>query len=199
MSWNGKLGKGGDALQGHIRRRGPSGAWEYILDVGRYRAQRCQSCGKRFWVERRPKPACPACGGELYETEERRRETKAGFASRKDCQAALTRKLTTLAENTYVLPSRLCLREFPKKVWLPAIASGLRQTTLGGHRMLVEQHLVPQLGAVQLQSLNAAQTNAHYARLLAGGRARQRWPLPQHRASRPCRATPCPQMNTGQI
>ena len=36
--------------------------------------------------------------------------------------------------------------------------------------MLVEQHLVPQLGAVQLQSLNAAQINAHYARLLSEGR-----------------------------
>ena len=69
---------------------------------------------------------CPACGGELCETEERRRETKAGFASRKDCQAALTRKLTTLAERTYVLPSHLSLREFLTKVWLPAIETGVR-------------------------------------------------------------------------
>ena len=156
--------------QGHIRRRQPAGNWEYILDVGRYRAQRCQTCGKRFWIERRPKESCPACGGELRETEERRRETKGGFACRKDCQASLTRKLTTLAEHTYVLPSRLNLREFLLKVWLPAIESGLRQTTLGGYRILVESHLVPQLGAVQLQSLNGAQINAHYARLLAEGR-----------------------------
>ena len=96
--------------------------------------------------------------------------TKGGFASRKDGQAALTRKLTTLAEHTYVLPSRLSLREFLLKVWLPAIKSGVRATTLSGYRMLVEQHLVPQLGAVQLQSLNAAQINAHYARLLSEGR-----------------------------
>ena len=138
--------------------------------MGRYRAQRCQDCGKRFWVERRPKAVCPACGSKLYETEERRRETKAGFASRRDCQAALTGRLTTLAENTYVPPSRLTLREFLEKVWLPAIESGVRQTTLGGYRTLVESHLVPQLGAVQLQNLNAAQINAHYARLLRGGR-----------------------------
>ena len=164
------LRQGGSALQGHIRRRGPSGSWEYILDVGRYGAQRCQGCGRRFWIERRPKELCPACGGELRETEERRRETKGGFASRKDCQAALTRKLTTLAEHTYVLPSHLSLREFLLKVWLPAIESGVRQTTLSGYRMLVEQHLVPQLGAVQLQNLNAAQINAHYARLLSEGR-----------------------------
>ena len=99
----------------------------YILDVGRYRAQRCRGCGKRFWVERRPQAVCPICGGELYETEERRRETKGGFHCRRDCQAALTGKLTTLAENTYVLPSRLSLGEFLIKVWLPAIASGVRE------------------------------------------------------------------------
>ena len=94
MSWDVPLSEGGSTLQGHIRRRGPSGSWEYILDVGRYGAQRCQVCDKRFWTERRPEEACPACGGELRETEERRRETKGGFASRKDCQAALTRKLS---------------------------------------------------------------------------------------------------------
>jgi len=61
-----QLDWGGRALQGHIRRRAPSGSWEYILDVGRYGAQRCQGCGKRFWIERRPKERCPACGGEAY-------------------------------------------------------------------------------------------------------------------------------------
>jgi len=157
-------------VQGHIRRRGPKGSWEYILDVGTFDAQRCQECNRRFWIERRPKDACPACGGELLETEERRRETKAGFTSRKDCQAALTAKLTDLAEHTYVLPSHLSLREFLIKVWLPAIETSVRQTTLGGYRMLVCQHLVPQLGAVQLQNLNAAQINAHYAKLLSEGR-----------------------------
>ena len=55
------------------------------------------------------------------------------------------------------------------------------------------QHLVPQLGAVQLQSLNAAQINAHYARLLGEGRVHgYRRPLPQHRAPRPCRAASRP-------
>jgi integrase len=71
-----------------------------------------------------------------------------------------------------VLPSRLSLREFLVKVWLPAIAGGVRATTLSGYRMLIQQHLVPQLGAVLLQSLNAAQINAHYAKLLSKGRVR---------------------------
>src|ERR1035437_4814574 len=48
----------------------------------------CQSCGKRFWIERRPKEVCPTCGGQFYETGKRRRKTKPGFPCRKDCQAA---------------------------------------------------------------------------------------------------------------
>jgi len=44
--------------QGHIRKRAPAGSWEYILDVGRYGAQRCRGCGRRFWIERRQKEVC---------------------------------------------------------------------------------------------------------------------------------------------
>ena len=101
---------------------------------------------RRFWVERKPKETCTSCGGKLREAEERRRETKAGFGSRKDCQAALTAKLTTLAEHSYVPPSHLSVREFLLKVWLPAIEPSVRPTTLSGYRTLVASHLVPQLG-----------------------------------------------------
>ena len=55
-------------MRGHIRRRGDPGSWEYIADIGMAAAQRCQSCGRRFWVERKPKDTCPRCGGQLLET-----------------------------------------------------------------------------------------------------------------------------------
>ena len=74
----------GDRMQGHIRRRGKA-SYEYIVDVGVAAAQRCSDCGRRFWIERKPRPACPRCGGALVESEERRRTTKAGFATRKEC------------------------------------------------------------------------------------------------------------------
>ena len=69
-------------MQGHVRSRG-KGSWEYIADIGMHAAERCQRCGRRFWVERKPKGVCPTCGGRLIETEERRRQTKAGFPTRK--------------------------------------------------------------------------------------------------------------------
>ena len=82
-------------MQGHIRSRGKR-SFEYIVDVGMAQAQRCQSCGRRFWVERKLKESCPSCGSRLSETEERRRETKAGFRTRKEAQAAMSKVLVAV-------------------------------------------------------------------------------------------------------
>jgi hypothetical protein len=111
-------------MRGHIRKRGSS--WEYILDVGMAAAQRCQGCGKRYWMGRKPKPACPKCAGELLQAEERRRKTQAGFATRKECEAAMNKVMTAVEERTYVVPSRITVREFLLREWLPAIKGTVR-------------------------------------------------------------------------
>jgi len=82
-------------VKGHVRHRGEerAGSWEYIADIGLAAAQRCTVCNKRVWIERRPQGSCPKCGGAMKETEERRRETKSGFATQKECQAAMNRLL----------------------------------------------------------------------------------------------------------
>ncbi len=77
-------------MRGHIGRRGEH-SYEYIVDVGMASAQRCQACGRRFWVERKLRESCPKCGGKLLETEERRRAIKGGFATRRECEAALAK------------------------------------------------------------------------------------------------------------
>ena len=107
-------------MRGHIRKRG-SASFEYIVDVGTAPAQRCEGCNKRFWLERQPKESCPACGGRLRETEERRRAIKAGFASRKEAQAAMAKVMVAVEERSYVAPSKLTVREYLTKEWLPAI------------------------------------------------------------------------------
>ena len=42
-------------MRGHIRERGVPGSLEYIVDIDMAAAQRCQSCNRRHWTERRPK------------------------------------------------------------------------------------------------------------------------------------------------
>ena len=159
-------------MQGSLRRRGSTGSWEYLIDIGTERAQRCRSCGKRFWLERRPRPSCPSCGGELVEKDERRRQTKGGFATRKACQAAMSEALVAVAQASFVPASRLTLREFLTNEWLPTIKGTLRPTTYESYRGLCADHVIPRLGGVQLQKLGAAQINGLYAYLLNEGRIR---------------------------
>ena len=54
-------------MRGSIRHRGDerAGSWEYIVDIGMAASAALPDCNRRFWVERRPKESCPACGGEL--------------------------------------------------------------------------------------------------------------------------------------
>jgi hypothetical protein len=122
-------------MRGHVRKRGESasGSWEYIVDVGLAAAQRCGTCKRRFWIERRPKEKCSTCGGDLHETEERRRETKAGFATQKACQAAMNKLLVAVGEQSYAVPTKASVREYLTKEWLPAVKATVRPSTYNSY------------------------------------------------------------------
>ena len=163
-------------MRGHIRRRGEH-SYEYIVDVGTATAQRCQSCGRRFWVERKPRESCPRCGGELRETEERRRAIKGGFATRRECEAALAKVLVALEAQTFRPPTRITVRAFLLSEWLPTVKGSLRPTTYASYAMLAREHIIPRLGALQLQKLSPAAVNALYADLSEHGRVHGGGPL----------------------
>ena len=156
-------------MRGHIRKRGSAG-YEYIVDVGRAAAQRCQCCHRRFWLERKPKEACPACGGQLHETEERRRAIKGGFATRKEAQAAMAKVMVSVEEKSYVAPSRLTVREYLTREWLPAIEFTVRPTTYRSYVQHVQFHIVPHIGSLRLEKVSGATLNALYAKLAAEGK-----------------------------
>ena len=159
-------------MRGSIRHRGEerAGSWEYIVDTGMARAQRCQSCGNRFWVERKPRETCPKCGGKLTETEERRRAVKAGFRTRKEAQAAMAKVMVAVEEKTYVAPAKLSVREYLTKEWLPAIRSTIRPTTYRSYEQHVEFHIVPHIGSLRLEKVSGATLNALYAKLASEGK-----------------------------
>lgn len=56
--------------------------------------------------------------------------------------------------------------------WLTTVKVRLRSTTYASYTMLARQHVIPCLGALQLQNLNAAAVNALYAYLATDGRVR---------------------------
>src|SRR5665811_1150184 len=156
-------------MRGHVRKRGEPGSWEYIVDVGLAAAQRCKSCNRRFWIERRPKESCPKCGGALRETEERRRETKAGFATRKECQAAMNKLLVAVEQQSYTSPTKASVKEYLVKEWLPAVKATIRPSTHNSYVQHVECHIAPHIGSVKLAKLTGSQVNALYAKLAESG------------------------------
>jgi len=157
-------------MRGHVRKRGEPGSWEYIVDVGLAAAQRCKVCDKRLWVERRPKAKCPKCGNGLRETEERRRETKSGFATQKECQAVMNKLLVAVEQRNYTAPTKAPVREYLTKEWLPAVKATIRPSTYGSYVQHVDCHIVPHIGTVKLQKLSGSQVNALYAKLAESGR-----------------------------
>src|SRR5450759_9060 len=159
-------------MRGHVRKRGESasGSWEYIVELGLVAAQRCGTCKRRFWIERRPKENCSTCGGDLHETEERRRETKAGFATQKACQPGRNKLLVAVCEQSYAVPTKASVREYLTKEWLPAVKATVRPSTYNSYVQHVECHIAPHIGTVKLQKLSGSQVNALYAKLAEAGR-----------------------------
>ena len=134
-------------MRGSIRHRGEerAGSWEYIVDTGMHTAERCPTCKKRFWVERRPRVSCPKCGGALTETEERRRAIKAGFATQKECQAAMNKLLVAVEQHNYTAPTKASVKEYLVKEWLPAVKATIRPSTYNAYVQHVECHIVPHI------------------------------------------------------
>jgi hypothetical protein len=83
----------------------------------------------------------PMC--RLRESEERRGETKAGFATRKECRAAMAKVLVAVEEKTYVVSTKVTVREFLQKERLPSICATIRPTTYRSYVQHVECHIVP--------------------------------------------------------
>ena len=154
-------------MRGHLRKRR---TWEYIAELGPQPAQRCESCGRRHWVEGKARRTCPACAGELRETTERRQRCQAGFATRKVAQTALTTVLSSLEAGTFSERKDVTLGEFLQEEWLPIIESTIRSTTHASYKTHAQKHILPTLGLVKLQRLTPVMINALYAQLLKEGK-----------------------------
>ena len=128
-------------------------------------------------MERKPRECCPKCGGELAETEERRRAIKGGFATRKQCEAALAKVLAALETQSFTAPTKVTVKAFLLAEWLPTVKGSLRPTTYASYAMLTREHILPRLGAVQLQRLSPGAINALYGHLSEHGRVRGGGPL----------------------
>jgi integrase len=159
-------------MRGGVRRRGAGGLWSFTVDLGPWPAQRCNDCNARHWRDHRALKVCPACGGELRDTRERRQQTQGGYQNRKAALKARTNVLHAMGAGTHVVKDDVTLGDWLTDEWVPSLQFGkLRATTRAAYESHVKHHLAPTaLGAMRLQELTRERIGAHYAALLTGGR-----------------------------
>jgi integrase len=100
----------------------------------------------------------------------RRQAKRRGFPTRKAAQAALTHDLEALALQTYVPSSKLTFQDFVEDRWLPAVKGRLRPATFASYSRNLRIHVLPTLGSVPLQGIDAGSLTALYQRLAEDGR-----------------------------
>jgi integrase len=101
---------------------------------------------------------------------ERKQTRRRGFTTKKAAQAALTHILETLSKQSYVAPSRLTLEDFIEQRWLPAVKSSLRSSTHESYSRNLRLHVIPVLGSMPLQAVDAGSLTALYQHLTEDGR-----------------------------
>lgn len=101
----------------------------------------------------------------------RQQRMKGGFATRREAEQALAKVLHSVEAQQYVKPSKLTLAAYLREEWLPTVKPPkLREATWASYRAELEKQIIPTLGPVPLQGVNAVQLNKLYAHLLAEGR-----------------------------
>jgi integrase len=153
---------------GHVRKRGSK--WWAYYDAGRQSAQRCGPCGRRgvFWaMGGRRFAACPNCGGDLWDLEQRRQVATGGYRSKGEAQAALTEALARLQHTGFVEPSKQTLAQYATS-WLESRRGQIRASTLASYERNLRAHVLPTLGNRELRAITPLMLDALYADLQVG-------------------------------
>ena len=101
---------------------------------------------------------------------ERSPSKRRGFRTKAQAEAALDELRVGVRRGTYVAPGRQTFGQFLVDDWLPAIRSTIQPSTFESYSRNIRLHVVPALGGVPLQQIDAGMLNRFYADLLDHGR-----------------------------
>ncbi len=90
--------------------------------------------------------------------------------TKKDAEKRLAELQHQMDTGAFVKPSKLTVRDFLQQWLRDYVSTNVRAATGEGYRIIVERHLIPNLGAVVLSELKPAHLQAYYAKALKEGR-----------------------------
>jgi len=127
--------------KGHVRQL-KSGSWELVFDLPREPGQK-----------------------------RKQKSVTVKAANKKEAEAKLREILCQIDTNAYVDSGKMTLEEFLRR-WLKDYCEpNLRQTTVDGYTVIIEKHLIPALGHIQLAKLRPIHIQEYYSRAMKTGRA----------------------------
>jgi len=93
-----------------------------------------------------------------------RRHFETVHGRKSDAQRRLTELLSSLDKGVYTPPGRLTLSEH-LRAWLEGyVRTNCSPRTYDGYQSIIERHLIPALGHIQLKQLHAQQIQAYYGK-----------------------------------
>ena len=140
-------------------------------------AQRCPACAatnrrpNRWWVERRPLDSCRTAAASSLRAWNAASVSSRGFARAAPPRRRLDSAIAALRGDADVAPSKVTVRQYLFDEWLPSLSATLRPSTVATYRSAVETNILPTLGPIALQKLNATQIEALYAILMSRPRS----------------------------
>lgn len=95
---------------------------------------------------------------------------KRGFRTKSEAQAYLLELNNKMATNSFLVPKVILFKDYLRE-WLETYAQvNVRPSTFIGYKRIIESHLIPHLGALDLKDVSAVSIDKLYAFLLQNGR-----------------------------
>jgi integrase len=101
----------------------------------------------------------------------RRQKSQTVKGTKRDAERALREVLLSIEQGSYVKPNKISLGELLRQ-WLKDYASmNTTDRTQESYKSIIERHLIPALGKIELIDLQAQNIQSYYAKKLSEGRA----------------------------
>lgn len=101
----------------------------------------------------------------------KRKQRTETFRTRKEAESREREWMVEIERGTAVDSTKMTVAEYLQHWLETSVKHTVRQSTFRSYAQLVRSHIVPALGSIPLQKLQAVQIQAFYAEKLSGGRA----------------------------
>jgi integrase len=102
----------------------------------------------------------------------KRRQKRTTFkGTKREAEKRLSEMLHQLDTGSFVNPAKLTVGDFLRQWLRDYVETGVRATTKEGYQIIIEKHLVPNLGSIALSQLQPTHLQAYYSKALKEGRS----------------------------